>query len=142
MRSFFDSSAFAKRFIEEEGSDEVDNICKKSTSIALSSLCVPEIISALNRRLREKYITKKEYTKIKERLIEEIIDATIVNVVPEIISESIVLLEKNKLRTIDSIHIASALLWQPDIFVSSDKRQISAAKKSGLKVKYVGKPLS
>ncbi len=142
MRSFFDSSAFAKRFIEEEGSDEVDNICKKSTSIALSSLCVPEIISALNRRLREKYITKKEYTKIKERLIEEIIDATIVNVVPEIISESIVLLEKNKLRTIDSIHIASALLWQPDIFVSSDKRQISAAKKSGLKVKYVGKPRS
>lgn len=142
MRSFFDSSAFAKRFIEEEGSDEVDNICKKSTSIALSSLCVPEIISALNRRLREKYIIKKEYTKIKERLIEEIIDATIVNVVPEIISESIVLLEKNKLRTIDSIHIASALLWQPDIFVSSDKRQISAAKKSGLKVKYVGKPHS
>jgi len=142
MRSFFDSSAFAKRFIEEEGSDEVDNICKKSTSIALSSLCVPEIISALNRRLREKYITRKEYTKIKERLIIEIIDAIIVNVVPEIISESIVLLEKNKLRTIVSIHIASALLWQPDIFVSSDKRQISAAKKSGLKVKYVGKPLS
>ena len=142
MRSFFDSSAFAKRFIEEEDSDEVDKICKKSTSIALSSLCVPEIISTLNRRLREKYITKKEYTKIKERLIEEIVDATIVNILPEVISESITLLEKNKLRTIDSIHIASALLWQPDIFISSDKRQISAAKKSGLKVKYIGSPLS
>ncbi len=138
MRSFFDSSAFAKRFIEEEGSDEVDKICKKSTSIALSSLCVPEIISALNRRLREKYITKKEYTKIKERLIEEIVDATIVNVLPEVISESITLLEKNKLRTIDSIHIASALLWQPDIFISSDKRQITAARKAGLKVKFIG----
>lgn len=138
MRSFFDSSAYAKRFIEESGSEDVDNLCKNSTSIALSSLCVPEIISALNRRLREKNINKKEYAKIKERLIRDIVDVTIINVLPEVISESITLLEKNKLRTIDSIHIASALLWKPDIFISSDKRQITAARKAGLKVKFIG----
>jgi len=137
MRSFFDSSAYAKRFIEESGSEDVDNLCKNSTSIALSSLCVPEIISALNRRLREKNINKNEYAKIKERLIRDIVDVIIINVLPEVISESITLLEKNKLRTIDSIHIASALLWKPDIFISSDKRQITAARKAGLKVKFI-----
>ncbi len=137
MISFFDSSAFAKRFIEETGSDEIDKICYDSESIAVSSICFPEIISALNRRLRESSISKKDYLLIKERLIEEFEHIEIINVVPEVIAKSIMLLEKNSLRTLDAIHIASALILKPDLFVSADKRQILAAKKAGLKVKLV-----
>jgi len=138
MRSFFDSSAFAKKYIEEPGSEEIDNICLNSDSIALCSISLPEIISALNRKLREKSISKRDYLKAKQRLIEDIESAVIINVVPEVISKSIFLLENNNLRTIDAIHIASATLWFPDIFVSSDKQQITAAKKAGLKIKFVG----
>jgi hypothetical protein len=29
-------------------------------------------------------------------------------------------------------------MWKPDLFVSADKRQTIAAKKTGLKVKYIG----
>ena len=47
------------------------------------------------------------------------------------------LLEKNSLRTLDAIHLASALILKPDLFVSADKRQITAAKKSSLKVKFI-----
>lgn len=137
MRSFFDSSAFAKRFIEEKGSDRIEDICFKSESVGLSILCFPEIISALNRRLREKSISKKEYLLIKKSLTEEIEDAEIINVTTEVISKSILLLEKNSLRTIDAIHIASAVLWEPDLFISADKRQIAAAKKSGLKSEFI-----
>lgn len=135
MISFFDSSAFAKRFIEESGSEEIEKICFDSESIAVSSICFPEIISALNRRLRESSISKKDYLLIKERLIKEFEHIEIVNVVPEVIAKSIMLLEKNSLRTLDAIHVASALMWKPDLFVSADKRQIVAAKKAGLKVK-------
>ncbi|MCS7052805.1 MAG: type II toxin-antitoxin system VapC family toxin [Ignavibacterium sp.] len=137
MRFFFDSSAFAKRFVEEPGSDEVENLCRKASIIALSSICFPEIISALNRRLREKFITKKDYQLIKEKIFEEIEDLEIINIVPEVISTSVSLLEKNNLRTLDAIHIASAIAWKSDLFISADKRQIAAAKKSGLKVKYI-----
>jgi predicted nucleic acid-binding protein len=137
MRSFFDSSAFAKRFIEEQGSDRVDNICLKSESMGLSILCFPEIISALNRRMREKSITKKQYLLIKRSLVEEIEDAEIVNVNVEVISKSILFLEKNNLWTIDAIHITSAILWEPDLFISADKKQIAAAKKSGLKTEFI-----
>ena len=134
MISFFDSSALAKRFIEESGSDEIEKICFDSESIAVSSICFPEIISALNRRLRESSISKKDYLLIKERLIEEIEHIEIINVVPEVIAKSITLLEKNSLRTLDATHVASALMWKPDLFVSADKSQILAAKKIGLKV--------
>ncbi|HMN23373.1 MAG: type II toxin-antitoxin system VapC family toxin [Ignavibacteriaceae bacterium] len=137
MLTFFDSSAFAKRFIEETGSDEIEKICLESDSIALSSLCFPEIISALNRRLRENDITKKEYHLIKERMIEEFESIEIINVVPEVIGKTSTLLEKNNLRTLDAIHIASALIWKAELFVSADKRQTIAAKKAGLKVKFV-----
>ena len=137
MRTFFDSSAFAKRFIEEQGSDEIEKICLGSESIGLSILSFPEIISALNRRLREKSITKKDYQSAKNRLTEEVVDVEMINLIPEVIAKSILLLEKNNLRTIDAIHIASAAMWEPDLFVSSDKRQTDAANKSGLKVKLV-----
>lgn len=138
MRTFFDSSAFAKRFIEEPGSDEVEKICQKTESIGLSSLCLPEIISALNKRVREKSISRKSYFIIKKRLLEEIEDADLINVIPEIIARSILLLEKNKLRTIDAVHLASAIIWETDLFISADQRQIAAAKKSGLNVKIIG----
>lgn len=137
MQTFFDSSAFAKRFIEESGSTEIEKICIESESIAVSSICFPEIISALNRRLRESSITKKDYLLIKERLIDEFEHIEIINVLPEVIAKSILLLERNSLRTLDAIHIASALMWKPDIFVSSDKRQTLAAKKEDMKVKFV-----
>jgi len=137
MLTFFDSSAFAKRFIEETGSDEIEKICLESNSIALSSICFPEIISALNRRLRENNITKKEYLLIKDKMLEEFDSLEIINVVLEVISKAIILLEKHNLRTLDALHVASAIVWNAELFVSADKRQTLAAKKAGLKVKLI-----
>lgn len=137
MLTFFDSSAFAKRYIEETGSDIIEKLCVESDSVALSSICFPEIISALNRRLRENNISVKEYILIKEKMIDEFENLEIINVIPEVISNAIVLLEKYNLRTLDSIHVASAKVWKAELFVSADKRQTLAAKKAGLKVKLV-----
>ncbi len=103
----------------------------------MSSLCFPEIISALNRRLRDKSINRSDYPLIKDRIIYGLNSVDIINVVPEVISKAIILLEKNNLRTLAAIHIASAQIWHPELFISSDKKQILAAQKIGLKVKYV-----
>ena len=50
MKTLFDSSAFAKRYVDEDGSQEVDEICQATSILAVSVLCVPEIVSALNRQ--------------------------------------------------------------------------------------------
>ena len=44
MRVFFDSSAFAKRYIQEEGSVEVLIWCDQATELALAVISLPEII--------------------------------------------------------------------------------------------------
>lgn len=59
------------------------------------------------------------------------------NVVPEVILKAITLLEKYNLKTLDSLHIASAIIWKAELFVSADKRQIVAAKKAGSRVKLI-----
>ena len=47
---FIDSLAFAKRFILEKGSRDVDLLCFNASELALSTIYLPEIISALKRR--------------------------------------------------------------------------------------------
>jgi predicted nucleic acid-binding protein len=50
LNVFFDSSALAKRYIEEKGSDQVQAILSSASALAVSVICVPEIVSALCRR--------------------------------------------------------------------------------------------
>jgi predicted nucleic acid-binding protein len=132
-----DTSAYAKRFIEEEGSDEIDNILFQATELGISLLCVPELLSATNRKLREKTITRSQYSEIKSRFSEEINDIDIILLTDEVIKKSVMLLEKNVLRTLDAIHIACAYEWNADMFLTSDKKQIKAAKKELKKVKLI-----
>lgn len=129
MKVYLDTSAYAKRFIEETGSDMIDNILTDATEIGLSIICIPELLSALNRRKREKSISKSQYSDIKVRLAEEIADADIIQLTDAVIESTTMLLEKNILRAMDAIHIACAKEWQADLFLTSDKRQIKAAKK-------------
>jgi uncharacterized protein len=137
VKTFFDSSAFAKRYVEEAGSQAVDSLCQKATEVALSVLCVPEIISALNRRAREGLLTDRDYTEAKQYLSEDIRDAVIVNLVPQVVSTCTKILEASPIRAADALQIACTLEWETELFVSADKRQISAAKKAGLHTKLV-----
>jgi len=137
VKTFFDSSAFAKRYVEEPGSQTVDSLCQEATDVALSVLCVPEIISALTRRVREGLLTRREYSEAKQCLSQDIRDAAIVNLVPQVVSTCTKILETSPVRAADALHIACALEWEAELFVSADKRQISAAKRAGLHTKLV-----
>ncbi|MCA9977161.1 MAG: type II toxin-antitoxin system VapC family toxin, partial [Anaerolineales bacterium] len=137
MRTFFDASAFVKRYVEESGSQQVDEICQETSDLALSVICVPEIMSALNRRVRERILLPQAYSVIKQHLSQDIRDAEIVNLTPHIIASAISLLETSPLRAMDALHVACALEWGVDLFVSSDQRQLAAAEKVNLKTKRV-----
>ena len=65
MLVFFDSSAFVKRFIQETGTDQVMEWCDKATEIGLSSVALPEIISAFCRLQREDKINMEQYLQLK-----------------------------------------------------------------------------
>ncbi len=137
MKAFFDSSGLAKRYIEEPGSNRVQEILEGATSLGLAAICIPEIVSALCRRKREGSISYKHYQEAKASLLNEAADSFVVNLTQEILLGTIALLEKSTLRAMDAIHIACAIEWSADLFVSSDEKQLLAAKKAGLKITQV-----
>lgn len=137
MRTFFDASAFAKRFVDEDGSDAVERLCEQATELGLCALCVPEIVSALNRRVREGSVSRDQYREAKARLAAEVADATIVNLLPDVIADAIGLLEATPLRALEALHVACALQWRAELFVSSDGRQLGAAADADLRTMKV-----
>lgn len=137
MRTFFDSSAFAKRYVEEPGSEAVDALCMGATELALSVVCIPEILSALNRRVRERSLSARQYETAKKSLSQDLRDAVIVDLTPEVVSTCTAVLEASPVRAMDALHIACAIQWGAELFVSADERQIAAAKKAGLRTRLV-----
>ena len=140
MKLVVDSSAFAKRYIQEEGSEDIDLFLQRASDLALCIILVPEIISGLNRRLREGFLSKRDYLKAKTQLLEDVHDATVIQLTPSVISHSVKLLENNVLRAMDAFHVACALEWPADLFVTSDQRQLIAAKNVGLLTEFIGQP--
>jgi predicted nucleic acid-binding protein len=140
MRLAVDSSSFAKRYIQEAGSDELDDLLQHASGLALCVVSVPELISGLNRRLREGALTDMDYRKARRLLLEDVRDATILQLTPAVISGSVRLLENNILRAMDALHVACALEWKADLFVTSDRRQLDAATNSGLRTRFIGQP--
>jgi hypothetical protein len=137
MKTCLDSSAFAKRFIEEAGSTEVEEICADATELGLSVLCVPEVASALNRRRREGALTPAQYRQAKRRLVEDVRDADILQLTPPVVATALELLETSPVRGMDALHIACALEWGAELFASADRVQLTAAKKAGLSTRQV-----
>ncbi len=137
MRIFFDSSAFAKRYVREVGTDEVLALCQQATELCLSAIAIPELVSAFCRLQREGRVTTAQYQSLKKNLLLDIADAAVCDLTPEVMQHAVSSLEKNRLRAMDAIHIGSALVLQVDQFVTADVRQLDAAKKMGLQVTHV-----
>ena len=70
--------------------------------------------------------------------MDDVRDAIILQITPAVVSRSVQVLENNILRAMDALHIACALEWDSDLFVTADKRQFDAAKNEGLKAEYIG----
>lgn len=137
MRVFFDTSAFVKRYISEAGTDAVLAWCDQADEIVLSGIALPEIVSAFCRLQREGRITDTQYRQLKSLLLADIEDAAICDLTPAVLGLAVSSLENNVLRGMDAIHIGSAVILKADIFVSSDKRQLDAAARAGLRAEAV-----
>ena len=106
--------------------------------LAVNVILVPEVVSALNRLAREHALSPGDYRRIKQRFFADIESMVILQITPETIDQSILLLENHTLRAMDALHVASALLWNADLFLTADRRQWRAAQQVGLQTIWLG----
>ena len=134
MNVFLDTSAFAKRYVAEPGSEKVISLCQRADALVVSVICLPEFISTLSRLIREKKLARTDYRKLKGGAMADLADIDICQITSEVLVRVISLLESHPLRAMDAVHVACALVVGPDLFVSADHRQLAAGRKAGLKV--------
>lgn len=140
MKLFLDSSALAKRYIQEVGSDRVEELLAQASALGVSVLAFPEVTSALCRRQREKVLTAEQYRTAKEALVADVGDAEIVHLTDAVVISAVGLLEEARLRAADALHVACAREWGAGLFVSADGHQCTAARAAGLRVEKLQLP--
>ncbi len=141
MRTVLDSSSLAKRYVQELGSADVEDVLAATSELGLCILCLPEVASALNRLCREYALTASDYQQAKAVLVADMKEATILHLTPSVVTRSVEVLEANVLRAMDSLHVACAMEWGADLFVSSDRRQVAAAERIGLPTQFIGQQM-
>jgi uncharacterized protein len=134
MRVFFDTSALTKRYVEEEGSEQVRALCVAADALGVSVLVVPEMISTLCRLVREGRLSSGDYRSLKSAVQADLSDADLCDLSQDAFDQALRCLERHPLRTLDALHVGSALVYQPDLFASADRRQVEAADREGLAV--------
>jgi len=137
VRVLLDSSALAKRYIDEPGWPQVRATLQAADELLLSVIAFPEVVAALNRNRRDGKLTDDQYEVAKRRATADFKDATVITLDAEVMQSTIRCLEQAPLRAADAIHVASALEANADCFVSADRRQCRAAKAMGLRVERI-----
>jgi len=100
---FLDSSALAERYVEEPGSERVEEILSSASPLGVSVISLPQVVSALCRRCCEGKLSRQQYSKARQALSEDIADASAVNVTERVISRAVDLLDRWSLHSSDSL---------------------------------------
>ena len=141
MILYCDTSALIKRYVEEDGSKEVDHLWEGSSEIITSTVAFAEIMAAFSRKYREGLISKTGYLKTVSEFKNEYSKIILVSISPDLNQIVEKLLLKHPLRGFDAIHLASALLIRKEgplavRFVCFDRQLNKAAAKESLIVPF------
>jgi uncharacterized protein len=136
---YFDTSALAKWYLNEESSGDVERYLRESGPVAISDLTVVEMRSLLARRRRERAIDAKLEARIFAVFKEDIRQgflfcrplpdglmaaaADLISVFPDV-----------PLRTLDSLHLAIAKETGADVIATADRLMAEGAAAMGFRV--------
>jgi uncharacterized protein len=141
---YADNSVLVKRHVVERGSSWVSNhfAAAQGHQIMTSRLSIVEVISALNRRVREGTISSMQYPQLRDDFLGLCRRSyRLVPITNDLLQRTRTLLETHPLRAYDALHLAAALATQvqttqaglpPLTFLAADQRLLGAAQAEGL----------
>jgi uncharacterized protein len=130
MRVYLDSSALLKRVIDEPGSERLraalrDHVDRGDLLVS-SQLAAIEVSRALRNRFDLSYAEAAD-----------LVDDTMSGIAEYPIDNNVLILgrrlDPNRLRSLDAIHVASAILLDVDLLITYDDRMANAGHQNGLR---------
>ena len=138
MILYCDTSALIKRYVEEDGTDEVDILWRNALYISTSAVAFAETSAAFGRKLREGTLTEFEYAAAIKAFKADLYSIIIVPITPALNKTIERLVIRHPLRGFDSIHLGSALLLnnrnKTAQFACFDRQLNHYAAKEGLRL--------
>jgi predicted nucleic acid-binding protein len=140
-RAYFDTSVLVKRYVKEAGSSASRKLLQRYRFLS-SALAPVEALSAISRRRIAGEITQRDFLAIRSRLHKDRNYWELVEVEAIVLSQAEELVQKTGLRTLDALHVASALTFQAASgltipFITADVRQREAAASLALNLIWI-----
>ena len=137
MRACIYASSLFKKYVEERGSDALDDLLQDISEIAVSPVTSIEMHAVVARRLREKTLTprqagwltsqaQKDFQNFHRVIWNEDLERTATDFV-----------YRYPLSTLDAIQLASGVLAKADVFVTSDRALFEQARREIRKALYL-----
>jgi len=134
MILYMDTSSIAKMFIDEAGALETQRAVSDANALSSSVIAYIETRSLIARRKREKLLRTAEATRILDVFESDWRRFGKIPLDANLVASAGRTVEKHKLRTLDSIHLASALYLraqadEPVLFLTADHRLAAATQR-------------
>ena len=137
MILYMDTSALTKRYINEQGSDDVVAWMRDADLIGTALITRVELVATLTRAIRGNSLPAKEALKSLNEFRADWHGFQHVNIDEALIARADALASMYALRGYDAVHLACALIWKdllgaPVTLATYDSELCDAAQKSGL----------
>ncbi|MBC7127056.1 MAG: type II toxin-antitoxin system VapC family toxin [Candidatus Methanosuratus sp.] len=140
--AYLDSSAIAKRYIEEAGSGTVKNIYHQALSgelrLAFSAWNVGEVLGVFDKYFRREWLSEEDREKAKRQFIGEtvrLLRLRILSTVPvkaRLLVQTWPMIEKYQIYEADALQLVSARHIKAQSFYTADEHLHEAAVKEGI----------
>jgi predicted nucleic acid-binding protein len=135
---YLDSSALAKLYLPEPGSDSLDAFLRGRRDLLISELAITEVLAAVARKRREGMLDASQAFDICDAVLADADSGSFyrLDLSPLVRRQAERLLlqvESVALRTLDALHIALALHGSATYIATFDARMRTAALHVGLK---------
>ncbi len=139
---YFDTSVLVKQYLWEEGSARALSLLRRHRLLS-SALAPVELLSTVSRRRGTGDLGQHDYRAIVGRIGQDRTHWQLIEVAGLVLDRAEDLVQRMSLRTLDAVHMASALVAQTASrrrvpFVTADERQRAVAEQIGLDVVWVG----
>jgi len=130
---YLDASALVKLFVPEGESDALNQALVGLTDVIVSDLALTEMASALSRRTREQRLTRNQAQRLYREASKLHASSHRAEITPPIHrrAERLMLSLTLPLRTLDALHLATALDTEAATLVTFDPRLRDAAGSQG-----------
>lgn len=143
MSVYLDTSVLVSIYYPESISAKVRTFLKDKKGLNTSTFSIAEFSSAIDRKVLSKELSKQNALKIINTF-EDNIEEGYFKIYPFSQGDLIVAndfikdnLGSISLRTVDALHIAAALRYKCEVFVTADRAQAKSSEKLGLKTKLI-----